>query len=372
MTTSFSVFSSTHSTFIIMNWKNVITRLLNIPYPIIQSPMYGVTTPQMVASASNAGCLGSLSLADLNAGSCVKLINDTQKLTDKPFAVNIFVNEIPEIDDALTQQYGKTKAFIEKLASVNGMVVILPELDTLNIPDYHEQVDAIISQKCKILSFIFGCLDDDAIALSKKNGVLLIGTCTSVEEANMLAEKEVDLICVQGIEAGGHRGSFSPQHVPQIGGLSLLAQISENVKTPLIYAGGIDNAKTLLAAQTLGAAGFQVGSLLLGSAESALKAFEKNRLKSVREEDIILTKSFSGRYARGMKNKFIEQIEHSDYILPYPYQNKLTSELRKVAKEKELADFVNIWLGQSINGFSGKSTGDLLRDLIKETEEFHV
>lgn len=355
-----------------MNWKNSITSLLDIQYPIVQSPMFGVTTPQMTAASSNAGCLGSLALADLSPENCIKLINETQKLTDKPFAVNIFVNEIPKIDDTLTQHYYKAKNFIENLADENGLEVVLPELSTIKFIDYRDQVEAIIDQKCKIISFIFGCLNDESIALLKRNNVLLIGTCTSVEEAKILSEKDIDIICVQGIEAGGHRGSFEPNNILKIGGLSLLPQIAESIKNPLIYAGGIYNAKTLLAAKTLGAQGFQVGSLLLGSTESALKPFEKNRLKLVKEDEIILTKSFSGRYARGIKNKFIETIEHSEYILPYPYQNKLTNELRKAAKEKELADFVGIWLGQSVNGFSNKSTSELLKGLIQETEDFVI
>lgn len=354
-----------------MNWKNSITNLLDIQYPIIQSPMFGVTTPQMTAATSNAGCLGSLALADLSPENCIKLINDTQKLTNRPFAVNIFVNQVPEINDTLTKQYLKAKKFMEDLAGKNGLEVILPELNTLKITHYREQIEAVISEKCRTLSFIFGCIDDESIALLKKNNVLLIGTCTSVEEAKILSEKEIDIICVQGIEAGGHRANFDADKVAQIGGLSLLSQIANKVEKPLIYAGGIYNAKTLLAVKTLGAQGFQVGSLLLGSIESALKPFEKNRLKTVKEHEIILTKSFSGRYARGIKNKFIETIEHSDYILPYPYQNKLTNEIRKAAKEKGLADFVGIWLGQSINGFSEKSTTDLLKDLIQETEDFY-
>jgi nitronate monooxygenase len=123
-----------------------------------------------------------------------------------------------------------------------------------------------------------------------------------------------------------------------------------------------------LAAKTLGAQGFQVGSLLLGSSESALNEFEKERLSIVTENEIVLTRSFSGRYARGIKNAFIEAVEDTEYILPYPYQNKLTGELRKVAKAKENPNFVSIWVGQSINEFSRLSTFDILKKLIEETE----
>ncbi|WP_262885035.1 nitronate monooxygenase [Elizabethkingia argenteiflava] len=123
----------------------------------------------------------------------------------------------------------------------------------------------------------------------------------------------------------------------------------------------------MLAPHTLGAQGFQIGSLLLGSAESALRGFEKQRLTHLDKTDIVRTKSFSGRYARGIRNTFIEHVDLSKQILPYPYQNKLTTELRRIAKENNNADFVSIWTGQSINAYSRKSTAEILSKLIKET-----
>lgn len=351
-----------------MNWNNSITKLLNISYPIIQAPMFGVTTPEMVAATSKADCLGSLALADLDSKQCSELIRTTKQLTDKAFAVNIFVHEIPEITEELKKNYSKTKSFFEELAKENHIEVDLPEIDKIKINSYQEQVDTIISENCKIVSFTFGNLDQQSIEKLKNNGTILIGTCTSVSEALILEQAGIDIICVQGIEAGGHRGSFTNENIPQIGGLSLLSQIRDTVKVPIIYAGGIYNAKTLLATKILGADGFQIGSLLLGSQESALKDFEKQRLRNVNKGEIILTKSFSGRYARGIKNTFIETIENSDFILPYPYQNKLTGELRKVAREQNNSEFVNLWTGQSINKLSEKSTTYILKKLIEETE----
>lgn len=351
-----------------MKWANDITRILNIEYPIIQAPMFGVTTPEMVAAASKANCLGSLALADLSADKCVEAIRTTKKLTNEIFAVNIFVHNLPEVTDTLKENYVKAKTFIEHLAKQNNLNVILPNIDELKINSYHEQIDVIISEDCKIVSFTFGNLDKQSIDKLKGNGTTLIGTCTSVNEAVILKKSGIDIICVQGLEAGGHRGSFSSSDIPKIGGLSLLAQVNESVDLPIIYAGGIYNAKTLLASKTLGASGFQVGSLLLGSVESALKDFEKERLRKVEEADIVLTKSFSGRFARGINNTFIRATENTGFILPYPYQNKMTSELRRVAKANKNANFVNIWVGQSINDFSGQSTTEIIRKLIADTE----
>lgn len=227
----------------------------------------------------------------------------------------------------------------------------------------------IISENCKILSFTFGNLDQQSIERLKNNGTILIGTCTSVNEALILEQSGIDIICVQGIEAGGHRGSFTNENIPQIGGLSLLSQVRDSVKVPIIFAGGIYNARTLLAVKTLGAEGFQIGSLLLNSEESALKDFEKLRLKKLKEGEITLTKSFSGRYARGIRNTFVEEVENTDFILPYPYQNKLTGELRKAARIQNNSEFVNLWTGQSISELNEGSTTEILGNLIEEVEK---
>ncbi|REC46818.1 NAD(P)H-dependent flavin oxidoreductase [Chryseobacterium pennipullorum] len=348
--------------------SDTISKRVGVKYPIIQAPMYGVSTVQMVAAAARADCLGSLALADLSTDESIELIRETRKLTDKPFAVNIFVHHIPEITDELKDKFGKTKLFLEQLAKDSNIEVTLPHLEDLNINSYHDLVDLVIEENCKILSFTFGNLDPQSIQKLKEHGVTLIGTCTSVSEALLLEKSGIDIICVQGTEAGGHRGTFDPDHILQIGGLSLLSQVYDQVQVPLIYAGGIYNGKTLQAVKELGAQGFQVGSLLLTSQESALQPFEKERLKRVREDEIILTKSFSGRYARGVKNKYIEAVEDSEHILPYPYQNKLTNALRKAAKSIQNTDFVGIWTGQSIHNYSEFSTEEILRNLIFQVQ----
>jgi len=355
-----------------INWKNQVTYLLGTQYPVIQAPMFGVSSPAMAAAASKAGCLGSLPLGDLSVDDCIAAIRATKQLTDAKFAVNIFVNEIPEITDSLRAQYAETKRFIEQLATDHHINVDLPEIDTLKVNSYHDQIDVLISENCKIVSFTFGNLDQQSIQKLKNNETILIGTCTSVGEAMILEKSGIDIICVQGIEAGGHRGSFTSENIPQIGGLSLLSQVYDAVNVPLLYAGGIYDGKTLLAAKTLGAQGFQVGSLLLGSAESALKEFEKERLRSAKENDIILTKSFSGRYARGIQNAFMQAIDSTPFILPYPYQNKLTAGLRKAAKLNENTDFVSIWAGQSLHSFSQESVENILLSLIKKAENYSL
>ncbi|RFM32297.1 nitronate monooxygenase [Chitinophaga silvisoli] len=342
---------------------NNLTRLLDIALPIVQAPMFGVTTPAMVAAAANTGALGSLAIADLSAQKSIEQIRATRQLTAKPFAVNLFVHTIPPITATLREQYTQTKSHIEHLAAKNGLTVKLPELDAIQVTPYQDQIDAIISEQCRIVSFTFGIPDAESIQQLKANNTILIGTCTSVAEAIALEEQGIDIICVQGIEAGGHRGSFIG--LPQIGGFSLLPQVYDTVKTPLIYAGGIYNKKSMQAALALGAQAVSIGSLLIASKESALLPFEKERLSTVKEEEVVLTRSFSGRFARGIHNTFIQALEGSDYILPYPYQNKLTGELRRIARAHQDSEFVNIWLGQSIQSFSSASTAEIINQLTK-------
>lgn len=350
-----------------MNWKNDITKKLDLEYPIVQAPMFGVGTPKMVAATSKMGGLGSLPLGDLPPERCVELICDTRKLTNKPFAVNIFVNEIPPLTEALRYRYNKARLFCEKTALDHGLKVKLPDIESFKLTNYKDQVDALISENCKIVSFTFGNLDAKSIKRFKQNNTTLIGTCTSVEEALILEQSGIDILCVQGFEAGGHRGSFDSDYIPRIGGFSLLPQVYDAVEKPIIYAGGIYNERTLLASRILGAQGFQIGSLLLCSRESALLDFEKRSLTNAREEQVVLTKSFSGRYARGLNNAFIRALDNSEYVLPYPYQNKLTGELRKQAKNSKNIDFVSIWTGNSLPSFSDATATEILLDLIVKT-----
>lgn len=339
--------------------KNKVTDLLQIVHPIIQAPMYGVVTPEMTSAAYRVGCLGSYPIGDLNYEQAVKEIQACYALNIPNFAVNLFVNPIPLVDSDLIQRYEKMKLRLEQLCYKLELDVVFPELHHLYLAPYTERIDAIIDQKIKIVSFTFGNLDADSIEKLKANHVILIGTCTNVEEAKLLEASGIDIVCVQGIEAGGHRGSFQQDVISEIGGFSLLQQVRNTISTPIVYAGGIHTKEAKKAVITMGADGVQLGTCLLCSTESKLSHHEKNRLLKLDTEETVLTKSFSGRYARGLSNAFISDFLEVD-ILPYPYQNKLTQPLRKAAQEKGLLEYVSIWCGQSNFNLQTDSTDKIL------------
>lgn len=343
--------------------SDILTKMLGIRFPVIQAPMYGVSTPEMLAAANRAGCLGSAALGDLDYGNCVTIIKSCKKLTDETFAVNLFVNNIPPITEELKNKYNRTKAFLYDLAGQLHFEVELPEIESIKPKGYREQIEAVLEEGIRVLSFTFGNLDATSIAVLKNKGVVLMGTCTNEAEAKILEASGIDILCVQGMEAGGHRGSFVDENIPEIGGIALLQNVREAVQVPVVYGGGITGKKSMEAISRLGADGFQVGTLLVCAQESALTAPEKERLLRTREADIMLTKSFSGRYARGLRNAFIELFENSDYILPYPYQNKLTGPFRKAARQAGNAEWVNLWIGQGYKNLSTESTEVILNRL---------
>lgn len=343
--------------------KNRLSEILSIDFPIVQAPMFGVTTPQMVAAANRAGCLGSIALGDLEGEASAKIVRECRKLTNREFAANIFVNDVPEITDELKKSYNRTRTKLYELSEKLRLNVDLPDIESVTLKGYREQIEGLLSENIKILSFTFGNLDAETIDLLKNHNVTLIGTATSEDEAEQLIASGIDILCLQGIEAGGHRGSFSDENIPGTGGFSLLQNVREMTGNPIIYAGGIGSRQAIKSLELLGADGFQVGTMLLCSVESALTSAEKQRLTKASASEIVLTKSFSGRYARGLKNDFIDLFETSDFILPYPFQNKLTGPFRKAARVANLTEFVNLWTGQTVGNFSFNSTEEILKEL---------
>ncbi|MDQ3292511.1 MAG: nitronate monooxygenase [Bacteroidota bacterium] len=350
-----------------MQWQNEITHLLKITYPIVQAPMLGVTTSAMVAAVSNAGGLGSLPVGGLSPDQTLSLIQQTKSLTNKPFAVNLFVHQIPPMNRT---QVEPMVQFLEKLCAQHQISYPKPNLDTLTLYSYQEQIAILLDENIPVVSFTFGNLDDDSIQALKGNGTVLIGTATCRQEAALLEQKGIDIITAQGTEAGGHRGTFLDiTPLPLIGTLSLASQIVESCQVPILAAGGIYNGKTIKAAFTLGAKGVQIGSAFIASNESLAIESYKQAIQNASETDSILTKTFSGRWARGIQNKFMTEVENSGLPIPdYPFQNALTTPLRGLAQKQNNKDFTTLWAGQSASKAQRKSAAEIFTQFIQETE----
>lgn len=351
------------------SWKNIATDTLKISYPIIQAPMLGVTTPAMVAEVSNAGGLGSLPVGGLSPELTRQLIQKTKILTNKPFAVNLFAHDLPIY---LDEELEPMRQFILKLAHKKKWKVEASDLTNFQFYDYRSQTEILVEEKIPIVSFTFGCLDQQSIHSLKDKSTILIGTATSVKEAMFLQEQKIDMIAIQGIEAGGHRGTFMEDTpLPQIELFELLPQITKSVQIPCIAAGGIHSAKTIKDALDLGAVAVQIGTAFIDTEESEAIPSYKKRLKDGKEDGTALTRAFSGRWARGFMNEMMKEIEQSGIpIPPYPIQAGLTAKLRNLAQQKDDGEYTSLWAGQFSNLGHAKKAREVFINLVKEYEDF--
>ncbi|WP_161597122.1 NAD(P)H-dependent flavin oxidoreductase [Dyadobacter flavalbus] len=340
--------------------------MLPVRYPVIQAPMLGVTTPAMVAAIANGGGLGSLPVGGLSPQKTAELIRLTREKTSRPFAVNLFTHAVnAPVDQA---QLDAMQAFLKPVHEKLGIPFEHKSVADFSFYHYRDQLEVLLMEKVEIISFTFGILEPDVVELLKSRGCKLIGTATSVREAIMLDLLGVDAIVAQGFEAGGHRGSFlTDEALPQVGLMALLPQIAAAVSVPVIAAGGLYNDQTIKAAFTLGAAGVQLGSIFLACDESAASEVYKEAVISSGDTSTALTKAFSGRWARGIRNGFMEQMEQSGLEIPYyTYQNSLTSAMRTYGQQHNLRDYISLWAGQSAAHARRGKAGEIFLSLIEK------
>lgn len=331
-----------------MMWSdNQLTRKLKIQYPIIQAGMAGSTTPQLVAAVSESGGLGSIGAGYYTAQQLLEDITQVRQLTKKPFAVNIFV---PSQQSTTNNQIEHMNAWLKpyrRALKLEEPVININERQT-----FERAIDIIIDQQIKVCSFTFGIPNTDTIKRLKNAGITVIGTATSVDEAIANERAGIDIIVAQGSEAGGHRGSFlklgPKEHEAMIGTMSLVPQIVDAVTVPVIAAGGIMDGRGVLASLVLGASGVQMGTAFLTSSDSKASPLLRESIINSKETDTVVTKTFSGKYARGINNQFIEDMQQYPDIIPeYPIQNQLTNLIRKEAAKRGNKELTHMWSGQS-------------------------
>lgn len=354
-----------------MKWQNTLTNLLKIDYPVVQAPMLGITTPAMVAAISNAGGLGSLPVGGLSPDATLALIKEVKILTDRPFAVNLFAHNNPI--DVDKEQFTTMQGMLATFCAANSIVFVPPVLETLQFNSYKTQLDALLEERVPVVSFTFGIPDDETIMALKNTGARLIGTATCVEEALLLESKYIDIVTAQGFEAGGHRGSFiKEQHPPLIGTMALIPQVVDAIHIPVLAAGGIADGRGIVAAFVLGSKGVQLGTAFIASHESAAGNAHKHIIQNASATDTVLTRAFSGRWARGIENKFMKAVEGSGVEIPaYPVQVSLTTSIRTMAQQLEQIDYFPMWAGQFSSKAVRKSSTEIFQALVEQAEQVY-
>lgn len=346
--------------------KTEVARQLDIRYPIIQAPMAGSTTPELIAAVSNQGGLGSIGAGYYSPEKLTEDIKNTKALTDKPFAVNLFV---PEYNEVTSTQIDRMKEILTPYYEEFNIEPGMPSIDKNDT--FGQLVQIVIDSNVKICSFTFGIPDPVTVEKLKEAGVTLIGCATTVEEAVLNEQAGMDMVVAQGFEAGGHRGSFAQKALQSsVGTMALVPQIADAVNIPVIAAGGIMDGRGVYASLILGAGAAQLGTAFLTTKESAAPKIHKDAILNSTEADTVLTKSYSGKYARGIRNQFIDDMEkHQEDILPYPFQNKMTKKIRSKAAAEDRSDILHLWSGQGVRVSQEVEAEELLKDIVDQVNK---
>lgn len=337
-------------------------------HPIIfQAPMAGgVTTPELVASVSNAGGVGSFATGYLTTQAAADGIARIQSLTDKPFAVNLFIPNVPHINQDAILAYQEALNEIRKTLHLPVVNEIPPLVFEDNLD---ELIEVVIEASVKIVSFTFGNLEASIIKHLKARGVYLVGTANTVSEAKLLEAAGIDAVVVQGRDAGGHQGGFLAHDEPPSKLAELLPRVAKVVSCPLIAAGGIMTYQDIQAISSLGANAVQLGTAFLTTQESGANQLYKKELLKMRgatKDNTVLTTSFTGKLARGLNVAFVQQIEKSIKQMPeYPIAHLLSAPLRKEAALLQTPQYMSLWCGVGVTKIQSEVPAYQLLDSLR-------
>lgn len=340
--------------------------LLGIEHPIVLGPFGGLSSVALAAAVSDAGGLGSYGLYGYDGERIRSTASALRQATSRPFALNIWLPTGDEV--APNAQHAIFAQALQPFFEAVG--VDMPQRPTAYLPDLGEQLEAIWDAAPAALSVVFGVPAADVVEEAHRRGIRVIGTATTVAEATALADGGVDAIVATGAEAGGHRVSFlRPAEESLIGTFALVPQIADAVSVPVIAAGGIVDRRGVAAAFALGAAGVQVGTAFLATAESAANDAHRAAIRSTAADETVLTRAMSGRLARGARNRVVRAIEASGTIAPFPMQNWLTGRFRTAAGEQNLGELQSLWMGQSAPLVRFDTAADVFAELVAGVPE---
>ncbi|TAK94274.1 MAG: nitronate monooxygenase [Aquabacterium sp.] len=335
-----------------MRTDTPFTRRLGLPLPIVQGPFGGgLSSVSLVAAVNGAGGLGSFGAHHLHADQIVQITRELRAATNRPFALNLWIPlhdepEHPKVSDAQwIRAVNRLQPFFDELG------LDLPQRPDAKAvwPDYAQQIEALLDARPAVFSFVFGIPAPDVLSRCRQRGIVTVGAATTPHEARLLEEAGVDMVVATGSDAGGHRVSFTDEPENLLTGtFSLIPQVRDAVRIPVIAAGGIADARGVTAAMALGADAVQIGTAFLACEESNAGRPHQAALRSVSQTPSTLTKGFSGRLSRGLRNRLTIELEQAQGdILPYPWQNWLTGILKRAAIAQNRADLMSLWAGQA-------------------------
>lgn len=339
--------------------------LFGIEVPIIQAPMAGSVSSEMVIAVSQAGGLGSLPCAMLTPEQVRMELGIIRQRTSRPINVNFFCHTPPPADPAREQ------AWKERLRGYYlefGLDPQAPTPASIRMPFDSTTCDLVEAFRPEVVSFHFGLPERGLLDRVRATGARIVSSATSVDEALWLEAQGCDAVIAQGYEAGGHRGIFLADDIgTQAGTMALVPQVVDAVTVPVIAAGGIADARGIVAALALGASAVQIGTAYLFCPEARVSPVHRQALRAAKDNETVLTNVFTGRPARGLVNRLVREVgPMSDRAPPFPLAGGAVAPLRARAEEAGSGDFTALWSGQAAALGREMPAGDLTRHLAAE------
>jgi len=349
-----------------MDRQAALKGLLGIELPIIQAPMIGASTAELAAAVSNAGGLGSLGSAMMTGKELREAAAALRGLTNQSFNLNFFTHEEPSLDGY--DSGPMRKALAPYFAELGLGEVPQPAVPA---PGFNEEtLAALLDIRPRVASFHFGLPAPAIVERLKEAGMAVIASATTAAEARALESGGADAVIAQGHEAGGHRGTFL-DHVDlgTVGTMALVPQVVDAVRVPVIAAGGIGDARGIAAAFMLGAAGVQLGTAYLACPEASVHPVHRKALLEASDHSTVVTKIFSGRPARAIRNRLTEEMRwHEDGAAPFPAQRPMVVPLTSAGAKSGRAEFMQLWSGQAAALSKAEPAAEKTARLMREAE----
>ncbi|HEY7138159.1 MAG TPA: nitronate monooxygenase [Acidimicrobiia bacterium] len=327
--------------------------------PVVQAPMAGGPgTVELAAAVVASGGLGFLAAGYATAAAVRGEVDELRRLVDGPFGVNVFVPEQTTPDPAALDRY---RAELEPEAERLGTTVGEP---VGGDDDWDEKVVALLELRVPLVSFTFGCPPASVVGALRATGTTVVVTVTSPDEARIATQAGADALCAQGVEAGAHRGSFVNQGPAGAGSdlLTLLREVRTVTDRALIAAGAIARREDAEAALAAGAVAVQAGTAFLLCPESGTNPVHRAALTERRDRPTVLSRAFTGRPARGIVNRFVD--EHAARApSAYPHVHQITRPIRRAALARPDPECVNLWAGTRLGFVRERPAAEVVEDL---------
>jgi nitronate monooxygenase len=328
-------------------------------FPLVLAPLAGgPSTPELTAAVTNAGALGTLAFGYLGADQAAERLSATRRLTGGPIAVNVFVpgTAYPDAGD-LTR-------FHDRLRADSG-IATEPGAPRFDDDAFAAKIDLLCADPVDVVSFAFGLPPAEGVTALREVGSEVWVTITTVREAMAAAECGADALVVQGLEAGGHRGGPGDHPEEHHSLLTALQLVGAATSLPLIATGGIMTGFAAAAAIAGGADGVALGTAFLDCPEAGTSPVHREALRS--EGTTALTRAFTGRSARGIRNRFMD--EYADAPHAYPEVHSMTSPVRQAARRDGDRELVNLWAGTAYPLGRSEPAADVVRRIAHQAAE---